>query len=81
MNEFSHFTDYDNSPIIDNYLYFVKKINPSLSYPMYPFSLCFGCNIKNNVLNIEILVKLLKIFMMIKTGRENEKRLNKSHNR
>jgi hypothetical protein len=54
VNEFSNFKNYDNSPIIDHYIYFVEKIGKEYVYPIHPYDTCYGINIKN-VENIKIL--------------------------
>ncbi len=46
VNEFENFEFYNNEPIQDHYIYFVEKKSKLQSYPIYPFSLCFGINIK-----------------------------------
>jgi hypothetical protein len=57
-NSFDEFVSYDGNEIQDYNLYYVKKIDDSISYPMKRYDLCYGMNIKD-LTNIEIIAELV----------------------
>jgi hypothetical protein len=56
-NSFDEFIDYTNEEIKDFNLYYVKKLDDTLDYPMKRYDLCYGMNIKD-LKNIKIIAVL-----------------------
>ena len=59
INRFDNFVDYKNEIIEDYNLYFV--FNEDLDYPVNPYSLCFGMNIKDVDVKIISFLKPSKL--------------------
>jgi len=59
INRFDNFVDYKNEIIEDYNLYFV--LNEDLDYPVNPYSLCFGMNIKDVDVKIISFLKPSKL--------------------